>query len=209
VGRRTDTDDRGPTKGSPLTTQRKPANERGAALLEFALVAPILILLVFGIVEYGMFFKDYLTVSNATRAGARVGSAAGSNADADYQILQAVKTAAAALPGGANSIEHVTIYRSATTGGAPTATCRTTSSAADRCNVYTASAFNQPVQRFGCGPGSLDSAWCPSTRQDSQAIGPDYIGVWVKTTHSFVTRMFGTSRTITDSVVMRIEPRMP
>jgi hypothetical protein len=192
-----------------LTGQGKPANERGAALLEFALVAPILILLVFGIIEYGMFFKDYLTVSNTTRAGARVGSAAGSNADADYQILQAVKTAAAALPGGANSIEWVTIYRSATTGGGPTATCQTTSSAADRCNVYAPSDFNQPASRFGCGPGSLDSVWCPTTRQDSQAIGPDYVGVWVKTTHNFATKLFGASRTITDSVVMRIEPKMP
>jgi Flp pilus assembly protein TadG len=192
-----------------LTGQRKAAEQRGAALLEFALVAPILILLVFGIVEYGMFFKDYLTVSNTTRAGARVGSAAGSNADADYQILQSVKTAAAALPGGASSIERITIYRSASTGGAPTSTCQTTSSAADRCNVYTADALTQPVTRFGCGPGSLDSVWCPTTRQDSQAIGPDYIGVWVKTTHSFITRMFGTSRTITDTVVMRIEPKTP
>jgi hypothetical protein len=44
---------------------------------------------------------------------------------------------------------------------------------------------------------------------DSQAVGPDYIGVWVKTTHGFVTKLFGTSRSITDNVVMRIEPKMP
>ena len=36
--------------------------ERGATLLEFALVAPVLLLLIFGAFEYGMFFKDYLTV---------------------------------------------------------------------------------------------------------------------------------------------------
>ncbi|HET9770235.1 MAG TPA: TadE/TadG family type IV pilus assembly protein [Acidimicrobiia bacterium] len=192
-----------------MNSRSQSRNERGAALLEFALVAPILILLVFGIVEYGMFFKDYLTVSNTTRAGARVGSAAGSGADADYQIIQSVKAAAAALPGGANSIERITIFRSTSAGGGPTTTCQTTSSAADRCNVYTATALNQPVTRFGCGPGSLDSVWCPTTRQDSQAIGPDYIGVWIKTTHGFITKLFGTSRTITDSVVMRIEPKMP
>jgi hypothetical protein len=65
------------------------------------------------------------------------------------------------------------------------------------------------LTRFGCGAGSLDSVWCPTTRQDSQAIGPDYIGVWVKTVHGFVTKLFGTSRAITDGVVMRIEPKMP
>lgn len=189
--------------------QRHSERERGASLLEFALVAPVLLLLVFGAFEYGMFFKDYLTVSNTTRTGARVGSAAGSNADADYQILQAVKAAATALPGGSNSIERITIYRSTSAGGGPSATCQTTSSAAEKCNAYTASAFTQPATKFGCGGGSIDFVWCPTTRVDSQAVGPDYLGVWVKTTHGFVTKMFGTSKTITDSVVMRIEPKMP
>jgi hypothetical protein len=183
--------------------------ERGATLLEFALVAPVLLLLIFGAFEYGMFFKDYLTVSNTTRTGARVGSAAGSSADADYQILQAVKAAATALPGGANAIQQISIYRASSTGGGPTSTCQTTSSITDKCNTYTASVFTQPATKFGCGTGSLDSAWCPTTRVDSQALGPDYIGVWVKTTHGFVTKLFGTSKTITDSVVMRIEPKVP
>jgi len=183
--------------------------ERGATLLEFALVAPVLLLLIFGAFEYGMFFKDYLTVSNTTRTGARVGSAAGSSADADYQILQAVKAAANALPGGAASIEQISIYRAASAGGGPTSTCQTTSSVTDRCNTYTGAVFTQPASKFGCGAGSLDSAWCPTTRVDSQALGPDYIGVWVKTTHGFVTKFFGSSRSITDSVVMRIEPRVP
>lgn len=183
--------------------------ERGASLLEFALVAPILMLLTFGTFEFGMFFKDYLTVANTTRAGARVGSAAGSGADADYQILQSLKASAAALPGGASSIEQISIYRSTSAGGGPTTMCQTTSSASDKCNVYTTSALSQPASKFGCGAGSIDFVWCPTTRSDSQALGPDYIGVWVKTTHGFVTNLFGSSRVISDHVVMRIEPRVP
>jgi hypothetical protein len=192
-----------------MTSQPQSDGERGASLLEFALVAPVLLLLIFGAFEYGLFFKDYLTVSNTTRTGARVASAAGSSADADYQILQAVKAAANALPGGSNAIQQISIYKSTSVGGAPTTACQTASSAADKCNVYTASDLSQPLTRFGCGAGSLDSVWCPTTRQDSQAIGPDYIGVWVKTVHGFVTKLFGTSRAITDGVVMRIEPKMP
>jgi hypothetical protein len=192
-----------------MNTHPHSDRERGASLLEFALVAPVLLLLIFGAFEYGMFFKDYLTVSNTTRTGARVGSAAGSSADADYQILQAVKAAASALPGGANSIQQISIYRSTSIGGTPTATCQTTSSATDGCNTYTGSAFNQPATKFGCGAGSIDSVWCPTTRIDSQAVGPDYIGVWVKTSHGFVTKLFGTSRNITDHVVMRVEPKIP
>ena len=186
-----------------------PDGERGATLLEFALVAPILLFLVFGAFEFGMLFKDYLTVSNTTRTGARVASAAGSSADADYQILQAVKAAATALPGGSNAIQQISIYKASSVGGGPTTTCQTSSSVADRCNTYTASAFSQPATMFGCGAGSLDTAWCPTTRVDSQALGPDYIGVWVKMSHGFVTRLFGTSKTITDGVVMRIEPKVP
>lgn len=191
------------------SSQRHSERERGASLLEFALVAPVLLLLIFGALEYGMFFKDYLTVSNTTRTGARVGSAAGSGADADYQILQAVKAAATALPGGSSSIQAISIYKATSAGGGPSATCQTASSSADKCNTYTAAAFAQPLTKFGCGAGSIDSVWCPTTRGDSQAIGPDYLGVWVKTTHGFVTKLFGTSRTITDGVVMRIEPKMP
>jgi len=183
--------------------------ERGASLLEFALVAPILLLLTFGTFEFGMLFKDYLSVANTTRAAARVGSATGSGADSDYQILQAVKAAATALPGGATPIQQISIYRAASTGGGPTSTCQTTSSVSDKCNTYTATALSQPASKFGCGAGAIDTAWCPTTREDSQAIGPDYIGVWVKTTHGFVTKLFGTSKVITDSVVMRIEPKLP
>lgn len=190
-------------------SQPQSLRERGASLLEFALVAPVLILLTFGAFEYGMFFKDYLTVSNTTRAGARVGSAAGSNADADYQIIQAVKASANALPGGPNSIEQISIYKSTSAGGGPSSTCQTTSSVADKCNTYGPSVFSQPSTKFGCGPGTLDAVWCPTTRVDSQAVGPDYVGVWVKTTHGFVTKFFGSARSITDTVVMRIEPKMP
>lgn len=191
-----------------MATEPQSRRERGAALLEFALVAPVLLLLIFGAIEYGMFFKDYLTVSNTTRTGARVASAAGSSADADYQIIQAVKAAATALPGGAASVQQVSIYKSTSAGGGPSTTCQTTS-VTNSCNTYTAGVFSQPASMFGCGAGSVDSAWCPTTRVDSQAIGPDYVGVWLKTTHGFITKLFGSSRTITDDVVMRIEPKMP
>ncbi len=48
--------------------------ERSQALLEFALVVPIFLILVFGIVDFGMGFKAYIAVTNATREGARFGA---------------------------------------------------------------------------------------------------------------------------------------
>lgn len=45
---------------------------RGQALVEFALVFPILILMIFGIVDAGRLIYTYNTVANAARDGARV-----------------------------------------------------------------------------------------------------------------------------------------
>ncbi len=46
-------------------------NESGAEALEFAFVIPILLLLVFGIIEFGWIFHGYITLSGAAREGAR------------------------------------------------------------------------------------------------------------------------------------------
>jgi len=46
-------------------------NKRGAALVEFAIVALLLFTLVLGIIEFGMLLKDFLALNQATREGAR------------------------------------------------------------------------------------------------------------------------------------------
>ncbi|MBN1092282.1 pilus assembly protein [Blastococcus sp. TML/M2B] len=45
--------------------------ERGAAAVEFALVAPVLLLLLFGIIEFSKAFNNQATLSSAAREGAR------------------------------------------------------------------------------------------------------------------------------------------
>jgi hypothetical protein len=47
-------------------------SERGAALVEFAVVMPLLILLLFGIMEAGWFFAQQVEVNNAAREGGRL-----------------------------------------------------------------------------------------------------------------------------------------
>src|SRR5690606_13535680 len=46
--------------------------ERGAVLIEAAIVMPLILLIVFGILEFGLAFRNTLSVSESTRAGARV-----------------------------------------------------------------------------------------------------------------------------------------
>jgi Flp pilus assembly protein TadG len=47
--------------------------QTGAAALEFALVAPILFALVFGMIDYGLWFNDSLNTRQGVREGARQG----------------------------------------------------------------------------------------------------------------------------------------
>jgi Flp pilus assembly protein TadG len=43
----------------------------GQTLVEFALVLPLLALLLFGIIQFGIVFNNYVTLTDAVRAGAR------------------------------------------------------------------------------------------------------------------------------------------
>lgn len=48
------------------------ASERGAVAVEFALVAPILIMLLLGIIEYSRAYNAQVSLTNAAREGVRV-----------------------------------------------------------------------------------------------------------------------------------------
>lgn len=49
--------------------------ESGVAAVEFALVVPILLMLLFGLVSFGLTYNDNLSISNAAREGTRFGAA--------------------------------------------------------------------------------------------------------------------------------------
>src|SRR4029078_10630091 len=48
--------------------------ERAQSLVEFALIVPMLLILVFGIIDFGMGLRAYISVASATREGARYAS---------------------------------------------------------------------------------------------------------------------------------------
>jgi hypothetical protein len=51
---------------------RRLKSQRGAELIEFALIFPLLLLVLLGIVDFGFLFQRYEVLTNATREGARV-----------------------------------------------------------------------------------------------------------------------------------------
>jgi hypothetical protein len=62
-----------PAPSGQRRSGRPGRDERGAALIEFAIVVSILLLIVFGIIEFGLAFNDYLNVRNGSREAARLG----------------------------------------------------------------------------------------------------------------------------------------
>ena len=59
---------------APLSALRdRVRQERGAELIEMALVLPLLLLIVMGIFDFGFMFREMSVVTNAAREGARAG----------------------------------------------------------------------------------------------------------------------------------------
>ena len=48
-------------------------NQKGAAIVEFAIVLPLLIIFAFGIIEFGLMWYNTQVIINASREGARAG----------------------------------------------------------------------------------------------------------------------------------------
>jgi Flp pilus assembly protein TadG len=71
--------------------------EEGQALVEFALVAPILFLILFGIVQFGIAFKHSIALTDAVRAGARKATVSRTLADPTSATKSAVLNAASDL----------------------------------------------------------------------------------------------------------------
>jgi Flp pilus assembly protein TadG len=189
--------------------------------VEFVLIAPVIAIVMAGLLELGLAFRDTMTVSNALRAGARVGSNAGRERSADYTILKSIEAAMAEIPTA--RINRIIVYKASTSSSAVPSNCLaipapaangTGAGVLGTCNVYGPADLARPASNFTAtctgGTGTApDRMWCPTGRQNQQAIGADYLGVWMQVTYTYVTKMFpGSGITIRDRAVMRLEPRL-
>jgi Flp pilus assembly protein TadG len=80
-----------------MTKRFQLRNERGQTLVEFALVLPILSLLLLGVIQFGVAFNNYITLTDAVRAGARKGAVGRHLANPQDDTVTAVKNAATDL----------------------------------------------------------------------------------------------------------------
>ncbi|MDW7660400.1 MAG: pilus assembly protein [Bacillota bacterium] len=94
----------------------------GQAMVELALILPVLLLIIMGIIEFGFMFNNYLTLNNISREAARYASLGGTDAEAairateiapnlDSAKLTIVITPTEAGRGRGDSVEVVVTYQ--------------------------------------------------------------------------------------------------
>jgi Flp pilus assembly protein TadG len=72
-------------------------SENGQTMTEFALVLPLLIVVLFGIIQFGIAFNNYLAMTDAVRAGARKATVSRHKSDPVDETVTAVQAAASDL----------------------------------------------------------------------------------------------------------------
>jgi Flp pilus assembly protein TadG len=78
-------------------------SEQGQSLTEFALALPILALLLFAVIQFGIAFNNYVTLTDATRAGAR-------KAAVGRQSVNPVSDCQAAIRGSARDLTQSDLF---------------------------------------------------------------------------------------------------
>lgn len=201
-----------------LQMVRRRGRERGQALVEFAMLVPVFLLLLLGLLEFGFIFDQTMTLNYATREGARSGASFGNGntttmpcADVDKNVIAAVQRVLKG-PGSRLTLApstEIVIYK-ATAGG--------TSNGQE--NTWAYSPGNGPLvdgQRLDFVPPSV-VGWtaCGRITNATALIPPDSVGVSIRYTYQFVTPLaavmgfFGpngaSSLAISDRTVMALNP---
>ena len=186
--------------------------ESGAVIVEFSFIATLLVILVLGVFEIGSIWTDHQSLTQASRAGARVGSQVGTDGAADSEALKAIEAALGSL---GSDVSRVVVYEADSNGDMPTA-CETAVagySGSSNCNVYDATSIaNLSTPGWwgsGTSCGSADGNWCSATDRDDTQANATYLGVQVEITRPYLTGFFGGgTHTMTETTVMRIEPEL-
>lgn len=206
------------TRLRSFLSRRRATGDRGIVLVEFALVAPFIIILVFGIIEYGNLWRQTGAIERAAQQGARTASAQADTRFADYEALRSIDSVTRGLPG--ITVERVVIYEvKPSSDGTVPPSCLNSSqgstAAQPGCNVYSTSQIRTtnpagfpiagPSSNPTCASGSWDSAWCPTTRPrtDTNLVR---IGVHITVRYESITHLMPDGMTMERYAVYQIEP---
>jgi Flp pilus assembly protein TadG len=201
---------------------RRCAGDGGAVLAEFALVAPLLVVVALGMFEYGLLWQQDNSLVRGAQSAARTGATQGTDRYADYNVLKSIDSSLSALERSA--IERVVVYRANSASGKVPAACRDAVIADDltakgdvgaACNIYSSSQVQfegSVLSHFrgttSCSSGSWDAFWCPTARsRGTDVTDPDYLGVYVEVSYETLTGIIPSPQTtLATDVVYRLDP---
>ena len=75
-----------------MDTLRRTKRRTGTATVEFALVLPLLLALLFGIIEFGFLFKDQLAIQQSAREGSRTAAVGRVRSEVNARIVGSAAT---------------------------------------------------------------------------------------------------------------------
>ena len=201
-----------------------PRSERGAVVVEAALVTPLLMILLLGIIEMALLMKDDVALTSAVRNGGRIASASAdagpggvaaddgsclspctpSNAPMFAQMAaNAIQSAGSALP--KDSIQELWVYKANSKGyPCPVASgCDTNTATAMTCGLNCVKyKWQKTKDEFRYYSGT----WLSKSDNACANTNPDVVGVYMKAKHSYLTGFFTNSVTIEDHAVFTFEP---
>lgn len=170
--------------------------EGGQGLVEFAMIVPVFMLLLLGILEFGFIFDHAMTLNYASREGARSGAAfaAGNDTtmpctasvDVDKHIIAAIQRVIDA-PGSqvaASRISEIRIYSAGSSGA----------QLGSAANVWTYDAGGGPlVDGAALDFSATSTGWNACARDNSWTggVAPDSLGIGIRYTYEFVTPLAG------------------
>jgi len=137
-----------------VTVQRR-QDERGAAMVEFALILPILVLFVFGIVEFGRAYSARIQLTAAVREGARAGALGG-------DVVAVTRASAPGLTAGDITVTYTPSPGSVCTGASTTTTVTTLVGSTTTTTIPTATVtatypFKYDIPLFRSGTWNLSA----------------------------------------------------
>jgi Flp pilus assembly protein TadG len=193
----------------------RPGRERGQALLEFAIVLPVLMLMVTGIIEFALAFNSSLGINRASQNAALVAAEAGNLPGADCMILLRVEKDINA-PIDRNEITGVAIQRTNPSGTTVYAQNTYVRGGVTNCTLADGTPIDVPYTATGTGypvnQRCSIQAGCPTMTPARTAV--DTIGVQIslrynlRTPLSAVMGMFGGGTNGTIDFTMRNAFRM-
>jgi hypothetical protein len=193
-------------------------SERGQSLVEFAMIVPVFVLILFGMLEFGFVFSHNLTLQYATREGARTGAlladggsltTACGTIDPDPYIIAAVQRVldSPGSPIDLSQVARIRIYSANSTG-----------TEAGPVDVWDNPGTGTVVSVDGQALAftRTSQSWQPCNR-DNASVPPQSIGVSLTYTYKMVTplsaiyQFFGpkgpASLPMTDKTVMALNPK--